>query len=75
MDGYDVEELPTGTAVRVLGRLISAQQKNLDSVREEVSEIKALVKSAIWTGKIVGALIPIIIGATSAAIWAIRNLK
>jgi len=75
INDYDLDELPTGTAVRVLVRLVGAQQAQVNAVSVEIAEIKALLRTAIWTTKIIAGLIPALAAATSAAVWAIRNLK
>lgn len=75
MSGYDLDELPTGTAVRVLLGLVREQQQQINSVSREVGEIKTLVRTSILTGKVLGGLIPIVAAATTGLIWAIRNLK
>ena len=71
----DLEDLPTGTAVRVLLRLDGAQQTQVGAMQGEMAEIKALVTSAIMFGKLLAGLVPIIAAATTALIWAIRNLR
>ena len=71
----DLEVLPTGTAVRVLLRLVGAQQTQVGAMQGEIAEIKALVKSAIMFGRLLAGLVPIIAAATTALIWAIRNLR
>lgn len=71
----DLDDLPTGTAVRVLLRLVGAQQTQVGAMQGEIAEIKALVKSAIMFGKLLAGLVPIIAAATTALIWAIRNIR
>ena len=75
INDYDLDELPTGTAVRVLVRLVGAQQAQVNADSLEIAEIKALLRKAISTGKIVAGLAALIVAATSAAVWAICNLK
>ena len=71
----DLEDLPTGTAVRVLLRLVGAQQTQVGAMQGEIAEINALVKSAIMFGRLLAGLVPISAAATTALIWAIRNLR
>jgi len=71
----NLDDLPTGTAVRVLLRLVGAQQQQVGAMQGEIAEIKALVKTAIMFGKLLAGLVPIIAAATTALIWAIRNLR
>jgi len=67
----DLDALPTGAAVKVLGAQAIAQQAQIMAISADIAEIKNMVASAILVGKIFTALIPI----CGAVIWAIIHLR
>lgn len=71
----ELDELPAEAALRAAIKLASAQQAQVSAVSAEIAEIKSLLRKAISTGKILAGLAALIAAATSAAVWAICNLK
>lgn len=67
----DLDALPTGAAVKVLGAQAIAQQAQILTIAADIAEIKNMVASAILVGKIFTALVPIVGGI----IWAITHVR
>lgn len=67
----DLDSLPTGAAVKVLGAQAIAQQAQILTIAADIAEIKNMVASAILVGRILTALIPI----CGAIAWAIIHMR
>jgi len=67
----DLDQLPTGAAVKLLGAQAISQQEQILTIAADIAEIKNMVASAILVGKIFTALVPIVGGI----IWAITHMR
>jgi hypothetical protein len=67
----DLDQLPTGAAVKVLGAQAIAQQAQILAISADIAEIKTMVASAILVGKILTALVPVV----GAIIWAVTHVR
>lgn len=70
----DDDDLPTGVGVRMLAKIVVAQQAQVDQLSKDVSEIKTSVKTAIAIGKSLLAIVPVVAAAVSALTWAAMHL-
>lgn len=67
----DLDLLPTGAAVKVLGAQAISQQAQILAMSADIAEIKTMVRSAVLVGRILTALIPI----CSAVVWAVIHMR
>jgi len=67
----DLDQLPTGAAVKVLGAHAISQQAQILTIAADIAEIKNMVASAILVGKILTALVPVV----GAIIWAVTHVR
>ena len=65
----DLDDLPTGAALRLLGSTVNAQASQLDRVAADLSEIKSLIRSGIWLLKLLAAGVPVVAAVAGAASW------
>jgi len=67
----DLDQLPTGAAVKLLSAQAISQQAQILTIAADIAEIKNMVASAILVGKILTALVPVV----GAIIWAVTHVR
>lgn len=62
-DADDFADMPTGVGIRVLAKMVSAQQQQIGLIATTLDRLDTRIATTLWIAKGIGLSIPIIGGA------------
>lgn len=68
------DDIPTKTKIELVANAVGKQNTKINTMSDDIAEIKTLVKSLLLTGKLLIISVPIIAVLFSGAAWLILHV-